>query len=109
MTAGAWRTLIKSVNRSARKHNGAARSDRTASTGWSAMRTFAAGQSSMRLELLDFDVAVGGTDGERRASAIQLSVQLVALSAGLVVIHGERKRTIHVAVARMHGEVGGQR
>jgi len=60
-------------------------------------------------ELFDFHVAVAGVDGERRASAVQLSVQFMALSAvGLIVVHGERKCAVHVTIATVNIEVCGE-
>jgi hypothetical protein len=61
------------------------------------------------LELFDLYAAIGCVDGEWRASAIQLSVQGMALLAvGLELVPGERQSTVDMAVAGMHAQVGGE-
>ncbi len=60
------------------------------------------------LQVFDLYISIGCVDGERRAPAIEFSPQLMALSAGLVVVHRNRKNAIHTAIAGMHVEVGGK-
>jgi hypothetical protein len=40
------------------------------------------------LQVFNLYITVGSVDGERRASAIQFSAQLMALPARLVMVHG---------------------
>jgi hypothetical protein len=60
-------------------------------------------------ELLDLYVSVAGVDRQRNTSAIQLSVQFVALSsAGSVVVYRQRQCAVHMAVTAVNIQIGGE-